>query len=226
MHEGGYTQLTRRIATPAAMAWTEQTRSMFAGLVPRLRVGQAERPRLHASLVDHDPLRRGTAKCRGQRSKEGLCDRAADHDCSGGRAGLALAGCGSSSKSGSSDDRRRRAPKARPQVTITAHDFGYTMPAADPGGLRRRDARQPGQGRPPGRLREAGLDDVRAVQGRGDRRPTSRRSAGHACSSAVRTTPTPAQSTTATVKLDPGNVRRRVLHPGRTRRQAARRARA
>ena len=32
IHEGGYTQLARRIATPAAMAWTEQTRSMFGGL--------------------------------------------------------------------------------------------------------------------------------------------------------------------------------------------------
>ena len=32
IHEGGYTQLVRRISTPAAMAWTEQTRSMFAGL--------------------------------------------------------------------------------------------------------------------------------------------------------------------------------------------------
>jgi 3',5'-cyclic-AMP phosphodiesterase len=32
VHEDGYTQLARRIATPAAMAWTEQTRAMFAGL--------------------------------------------------------------------------------------------------------------------------------------------------------------------------------------------------
>lgn len=32
VHEGGYTQLVRRISTPAAMAWTEQTRHMFAGL--------------------------------------------------------------------------------------------------------------------------------------------------------------------------------------------------
>jgi Icc protein len=32
IHEGGYTQLVRRIATPAALAWTERTRSMFAGL--------------------------------------------------------------------------------------------------------------------------------------------------------------------------------------------------
>jgi Icc protein len=32
IHEGGYTQLARRIATPAAMAWTEKTRHMFAGL--------------------------------------------------------------------------------------------------------------------------------------------------------------------------------------------------
>jgi predicted phosphodiesterase len=32
VHEGGYTQLVRRIATPAAMKWTEQTRAMFAGL--------------------------------------------------------------------------------------------------------------------------------------------------------------------------------------------------
>jgi 3',5'-cyclic-AMP phosphodiesterase len=32
IHEGGYTQLARRIATPAAMDWTEKTRGMFAGL--------------------------------------------------------------------------------------------------------------------------------------------------------------------------------------------------
>ena len=32
VHEGGYTQLVRRIATPVAMAWTEQTRHMVAGL--------------------------------------------------------------------------------------------------------------------------------------------------------------------------------------------------
>jgi Icc protein len=32
IYEGGYTQLVRRIASPAALAWTELTRSMFAGL--------------------------------------------------------------------------------------------------------------------------------------------------------------------------------------------------
>ncbi len=32
IHEGGYTQLVRRIATPDAFAWTEKTRQMFAGL--------------------------------------------------------------------------------------------------------------------------------------------------------------------------------------------------
>jgi 3',5'-cyclic-AMP phosphodiesterase len=32
VHEGGYTQLVRRISAPDAMAWTELTRSMFAGL--------------------------------------------------------------------------------------------------------------------------------------------------------------------------------------------------
>ena len=32
IHEGGYVQLTRRIAAPAALAWTEKTRGMFAGL--------------------------------------------------------------------------------------------------------------------------------------------------------------------------------------------------
>ena len=32
IHEGGYTQLTRRIDAPDAMAWTERTRGMFAGL--------------------------------------------------------------------------------------------------------------------------------------------------------------------------------------------------
>jgi len=32
IHEGGYSQLTRRIDAPDAMAWTERTRGMFAGL--------------------------------------------------------------------------------------------------------------------------------------------------------------------------------------------------
>ena len=32
IHEGGYTQLVRRIDTPDAMDWTERTRGMFAGL--------------------------------------------------------------------------------------------------------------------------------------------------------------------------------------------------
>lgn len=32
VHEGGYTQLVRRISTPSAMRWTEETRAMFAGL--------------------------------------------------------------------------------------------------------------------------------------------------------------------------------------------------
>ena len=47
VHEGGYTQLVRRIATPAAMAWTEQTRSMFAGLYRDYALGAAERSLLH-----------------------------------------------------------------------------------------------------------------------------------------------------------------------------------
>ena len=32
VYEGGYVQLTHRIAAPKAMAWTEKTRGMFAGL--------------------------------------------------------------------------------------------------------------------------------------------------------------------------------------------------
>ena len=32
VYEGGYTQVTRRVSTPDAMAWTEKTRGMFAGL--------------------------------------------------------------------------------------------------------------------------------------------------------------------------------------------------
>jgi hypothetical protein len=40
VHEGGYTQLVRRISTPAAMAWTEQTRSMFAGLYRDYALGR------------------------------------------------------------------------------------------------------------------------------------------------------------------------------------------
>ena len=32
VYEGGYTQVTRRVSSPDAMAWTERTRGMFAGL--------------------------------------------------------------------------------------------------------------------------------------------------------------------------------------------------
>jgi 3',5'-cyclic-AMP phosphodiesterase len=32
VYEGGYTQVTRRVSSPDAMAWTEKTRGMFAGL--------------------------------------------------------------------------------------------------------------------------------------------------------------------------------------------------
>ena len=40
IHEGGYVQLTRRIADPAAMAWTEKTRAMFAGLYRDYALGR------------------------------------------------------------------------------------------------------------------------------------------------------------------------------------------
>jgi len=40
IHEGGYTQLVHRISTPAAMAWTEKTRGMFAGLYRDYALGQ------------------------------------------------------------------------------------------------------------------------------------------------------------------------------------------
>jgi predicted phosphodiesterase len=40
VHTGGYTQLARRIATPAALAWTEKTRHMFAGLYRDYALGR------------------------------------------------------------------------------------------------------------------------------------------------------------------------------------------
>ena len=40
VHEGGYVQLTRRIDAPDAMAWTEKTRAMFAGLYRDYALGQ------------------------------------------------------------------------------------------------------------------------------------------------------------------------------------------
>ena len=44
IHEGGYTQLVRRIAGVRAMAWTEKTRGMFAGLYRDYALGSiAER---------------------------------------------------------------------------------------------------------------------------------------------------------------------------------------
>jgi predicted phosphodiesterase len=49
VYEGGYTQLVRRISTPAAMAWTEQTRAMFAGLYRDYALGkQSDRGFTHA----------------------------------------------------------------------------------------------------------------------------------------------------------------------------------
>lgn len=49
IHEGGYTQLVRRIAEPAAMAWTEQTRHMFADLYRDYALGaQSDRCFTHA----------------------------------------------------------------------------------------------------------------------------------------------------------------------------------
>jgi Icc protein len=40
IYEGGYTQLTRRVDTTEAMAWTEQTRGMFAGLYHDYALGE------------------------------------------------------------------------------------------------------------------------------------------------------------------------------------------
>jgi predicted phosphodiesterase len=40
VHEGGYTQLVRRIKSPRAMAWTEKTRQMFAGLYRDYALGR------------------------------------------------------------------------------------------------------------------------------------------------------------------------------------------
>ncbi len=42
VYEGGYVQLTRRIAHPDAMAWTDQTRNMFAGLYRDYALGRVE----------------------------------------------------------------------------------------------------------------------------------------------------------------------------------------
>lgn len=42
VYEGGYIQLVHRIATPAAMAWTEQTRAMFAGLYRDYALGRLD----------------------------------------------------------------------------------------------------------------------------------------------------------------------------------------
>jgi 3',5'-cyclic AMP phosphodiesterase CpdA len=40
IYDGGYVQLTRRISTPDAMAWTEKTRGMFAGLYRDYALGR------------------------------------------------------------------------------------------------------------------------------------------------------------------------------------------
>ena len=49
VYEGGYTQTVRRIAAPTAMAWTEKTRQMFAGLYRDYALGSlADRCFAHA----------------------------------------------------------------------------------------------------------------------------------------------------------------------------------
>ena len=55
IHEGGYTQLTRRIDAPDALAWTEKTRHMFAGLYRDYALGYLDAPLLHP---------RGLTRCR------------------------------------------------------------------------------------------------------------------------------------------------------------------
>ena len=52
VYEGGYVQLTRRIDAPDALAWTEKTRGMFAGLVSRLRARRRRRPLLRAVVLN------------------------------------------------------------------------------------------------------------------------------------------------------------------------------
>ena len=48
VYEDGYVQLTRRIESPEAMAWTEKTRGMFAGLYRDYALGPlAARGRLY-----------------------------------------------------------------------------------------------------------------------------------------------------------------------------------
>ena len=42
VYEGGYTQVTRRISSPDAMAWTEKTRGMFVGLYRDYALGALE----------------------------------------------------------------------------------------------------------------------------------------------------------------------------------------
>jgi Icc protein len=42
IHEGGYSQVVRRISSPAALAWTERTRPMFAGLYRDYALGSIE----------------------------------------------------------------------------------------------------------------------------------------------------------------------------------------
>jgi len=49
LYEGGYVQLTRRIDAPSALAWTEKTRGMFAGLYRDYALGSvADRCFAHA----------------------------------------------------------------------------------------------------------------------------------------------------------------------------------
>ena len=118
--------------------------------------------------------------------------------------------------------RRRRARRSR----STRRTSRYTLPAADPVGLGRRDARttrartatrsrsrSSARSRSPQFKTAAATTDLNAMQA-----PTR-------SSSAVRTTPIPASRSRATVHLEPGDVRRRVLHPRRQGREAARRAR-
>jgi 3',5'-cyclic-AMP phosphodiesterase len=52
VHEGGIVQLVRRCSSPAALAWTERTRSLFGGTYPQYAFGVVE------DRCFHIPLRR------------------------------------------------------------------------------------------------------------------------------------------------------------------------
>jgi len=113
-------------------------------------------------------------------------------------AGLALAACSSSSKSGSSST--TTATKARPKVTIVAHDYSFDLPAQIPSGYV--DVTVQNQGKEDHQAQLVKLGSLSFAKFKTQTNPNAV-PAGTLFLGGPNEA-TPGKSTTATMKLDPG----------------------